>query len=58
MLENNITRSPGGSSQLETGCQSENQLQIEGFGPSVTPGWTTLAKMQKKCCYGREKNLG
>ncbi len=25
-LENNITRCPDGLSQLETGCQSENQL--------------------------------
>ena len=57
-LENNITRCPGGSSQLETRCQSENQLQIEGFGPLVTPGWATQAKMRKKCCYSREKNLG
>ena len=57
-LENNITRFPGGSSQLETGCQRENQQQTEGFGPLVTPGWATQAKMRKKCCYGREKNLG
>ena len=56
-LENNITRCPGGSSQLEKGCQSENQLQTEGFGPLVTPRWATQAKMRKKCCYGREKNL-
>ena len=26
MLENDITRCPGGSSQLDTGCWSENQL--------------------------------
>ena len=58
MLENNITRCPGGSSQLETGCQRENQLQTEGFGHSVTHCWATPAKMRKKCCYGREKNLG
>ena len=57
-LENNITRCPGGSSQLETECQSENQWQTEGFGPLVTPGWATLAKMRKKCCSGQEKNLG
>ena len=52
-LENNITRYPGGSSQLETGCRSENQLQTEGFGLLVTLGWATKAKMRKKCCYGR-----
>ena len=52
-LENNITRCPGGSSQLETGYRSENQLQTEGFGPLVTPGWATQAKMRKKCWYGR-----
>ena len=57
VLGNNITWCPGGSSQLETGCQSENQL-AEGFGPLVTPGWATQAKMRKKRCYGREKNLG
>ena len=27
-------------------CQSENQLQTEGFGPLVTPGWATQAKMR------------
>ena len=53
MLENDITRCPGGSSQLETGWRSENQLKTEGFGPLVTPGWTTQAKMRKNCCYGR-----
>ena len=57
-LENNITRCPGGSSQSVTGCQSESQLLIEGFGNVVIPGWATQAKMRKKCCYGREKNLG
>ena len=57
-LENNITRCPGGSSQLETGFRSENQLQTEGFGPLVTPGRATQAKMRKKSCYGREKSLG
>ena len=52
-LENNITRCSCGSSQLETGCRSETQLQTEGFGPLVTPGWATQDKMWKKCCYGR-----
>ena len=51
-LENNITRCSDGLSQLETRCQSENQLQTEGFGPLVTPGWATQAKMRKKCYYG------
>ena len=57
-LNNNVTRYPDGSSQLETKCWSESQWQTEGFGPSVTHGWATPAKMRKKCCYGREKNLG
>ena len=47
-LENNITMCPGGSIQLETGCQSENQPQTEGFGPLMTHGWATQAKMRKK----------
>ena len=54
-LENDITRCPGSSSQLETGCQSKNKLQIEDFGPLVTPGWATQAKMRNKCCYDWEK---
>ena len=53
MLENNITRCPDGLSKLATGCRSENQVQTEDFGPLVTPGWATQAKMRKKCCYGR-----
>ena len=52
-LENDITRCPDGLTQLETGCRSENQLQTEGFGPLVTPGWVTQAKMRKKYRYGR-----
>ena len=44
-LENNITRCPGGLSQLETGCWNENQLQTEGFGSLVTPSWATQAKI-------------
>ena len=58
MLNNNITRCTDSSSQLETRCWSESQLQTEGFGSSVTHGCATPAKMRKKCCYGREKNLG
>ena len=58
VLNNNITRCPDGSSQLETRCRSESQRQTEGFGPSVTHGWAIPANMRKKCCYGREKNLG
>ena len=52
-IENNITRYPGGSSHLETGCRSENQLQTEGFWFLVTLGRATQAKMRKKHCYGR-----
>ena len=51
-LDNNITWCPDGLSQLETRCWSDNQLQTEGFGPSVTRCWATPAKMRKKCCYG------
>ena len=57
-LDNNITRCPDGSSQLEIRCRSESQRQTESFGPSVTHGWATPAKTRKKFCYGREKNLG
>ena len=57
-LNNNITRYTDDSSQLETRCRSESQQQTEGFGPSVTHGWATPAKMRKKCCYGCKKNLG
>ena len=56
-LDNDITRCPDGSSQLETRCRSENQQQTEGFRRSVTHGWATPAKMRMKCCYGHEKNL-
>ena len=44
-------------SLLRTRCRSESQRQTEGFGPSVTHGWATPAKMRKKCSYG-QKNLG
>ena len=47
----------GGLSLLETRCRIESQRQTVGFGPSVTHGWATPAKMWKKCCYG-QKNLG
>ena len=56
-LNIDITRCTDGSSQLKARCRSENQRQTEGFGPSVTHGWATSAKMRKKCCYG-QKNLG
>ena len=58
MLDNNIARCTDDSSQLETRCRSESQRQTESFGPSVTHGWATPAKIRKKSCYGREKNLG
>ena len=57
-INNNITRCTDGSSQLGTRSWIESQRQREGFRPSVTPGWATPAKMRKKCCNGREKNLG
>ena len=36
----------------------ESACRLRAFRPSVTPNWATQAKMRKKCCYGREKNLG
>ena len=47
-LENNITRCLGGSSQLETGWQRENQLAALS-----DPRLSTPAKVRKKFCYGR-----
>ena len=44
-------------SQLEIRCWIESLQQTVGFGPSVTHGWATPAKMRKKCCYG-QKNSG
>ena len=52
-LNNNITRCTDGSSQLETRCRSENQSQTEGFAALSDPRLSNLAKMRKKCCYGR-----
>ena len=46
-VENNITRCPDSSSQLDTGCRNESQLPIEGFGLLVTPGWATQAKERR-----------
>ena len=64
MSDNIINRCPGrfetvgaNWSHLGTRYRSESQWQTEGFGPSVTHGWATPAKMRKKCCYG-QKNLG
>ena len=56
-LNNNITRCSDGSSQLETRCRSENQCRLRALRPSVTHSWATPAKIRKKYCYGREKNL-
>ena len=44
-------------SQFETRSRIESQRQTGGFGPSVTHGWATPAKMRKKYCYG-QKNVG
>ena len=57
VLNNNITRCTDGSSQLKTRCRSEIQRQTEGFGPSVTHGWATPAKMMRKKCCSSQKNL-
>ena len=50
MSDKNITRTQTAGvscswSQLGTRCQIESQRQTEGFGPSVTHGWATPAKM-------------
>ena len=47
-LQNNITRWPGGSSQSETGCQSENQLADWGL---CSPQWPTVEQPQPR--WGR-----
>ena len=57
-LENNITRCPGGLRQLETGCRSENQLQIEGFRPSVTYGWATASQGEKEVLLWSREEFG
>ena len=49
-IENNITRCPGGSSQLETGCRSENQLLWVLSDHRLS----NPSQDAKKCCYGRE----
>ena len=43
--------------QLGLRCRRESQQQTEGFGPSVTHGWATPAKMRTKCYYV-QKNFG
>ena len=55
-LDNNITRCPDGSSQLEKRCRIENQLQTEGFAALSDPRLSNPAKMRKKCCYGRGRS--
>ena len=44
-LENNITRSPGGSTQLETGCQRDNQLADWGL---CGPQWPTVEQLKPR----------
>ena len=56
-LNQKYNQGADGLSQLGTRYLSESQRQTEGFGPSVTHSWPTLAKMRKKCFYGQE-NLG
>ena len=45
-LENNITRCLNGSSQLETGCRSENQLADWGL---CGPQWPTDEQPKPRC---------
>ena len=45
-LENNITRCRGGSSQLETGCRSENQLADWGL---CGPQWPPVEQPKPRC---------
>ena len=57
-LENNITRCPGNSSQLETGCQRENQLADWGL---CGPQWPTVeqpSQDEKEVLLWLRKNLG
>ena len=57
--ENNITRCPGRFESVGDRMPAEwEPAPDRGLGSSVTHGWATPAKMRKKCCYGREKNLG
>ena len=46
MLDNNITRCPDGSSQMETGCRSENQLVDWGL---CGPHWPTVEQPKPRC---------
>ena len=39
--------------QLEAGCQRENSLQTEGFGPSVIHGWATLLRRERSAAMVR-----
>ena len=43
-LENNITRSPGGSSQLETGCEVRTSCRQRALGPQ----WPTVEQPQPR----------
>ena len=53
-LENNIYRCPGGSNSVVTGMPVwEPACRLRALRPSVTH-----CSAAKKCCYGREKNLG
>ena len=48
----------GSQFQLEIGCQrSENQLQTEGFGPSVTHGWAAQPGCERSAAMVR-RTLG
>ena len=58
MLDNDITRCPDGSSQLATRCRSENQLQTEGFGPSVTHGLATPSQDEKEVMLWSREEFG
>ena len=53
VLNNNITRCPDGSSQLETRCQSENQRRLRALQSSMTHGWTTQPKWERSVAMVR-----
>ena len=57
-LENNLTRCRGGSSQLETGCQSENQLADWGLWALSDPRLSNSSQDTKEVLLWSRKNLG
>ena len=57
-LENNITKCPDGSSELETGCRSENQLADWELWALSDPRLSNLNQDAKEVLLWSRKNLG